>query len=274
MNDVNKETDVVLKHIPLGKWFMLAGIVFCVIALFTWIFFGEITTTLTLNGVVATDKLPGDIYMGEAGYVTHQSVWSGDWVEKGTHLLEYIPEGIMNSEKNGAITFEDLEKYKRYVEAPYDGYIVNTYFTKGTQCEVMQPVVSIAKADKTKKVVAMARDYELNILKKGMDARIKLEAYSNDEDGYITGKISYVGEIFMPKEQLKEYLGSDQVVDSVVENNEEYFPVIIDIDCDENGNPIWHNRTNKGNNTDVRYGMLCSIDFTTMTCHPSKYLFS
>ena len=273
MNDVKKDTDVALKHIPLGKWFLLTGIVFCVIALFVWIFFGKITSTLSLNGVVAIDKLPEDVYMGEAGYVIRQNYWPGDRINKGAPIYDYIPETVLNSEQDGVISPESMKHLEKEVLAPYDGYVVNTYLTKGDKCSLMQPAASVAPADKSRKIVAMVRDYELNILKLGMNVRVKLEAYPNDEDGYITGKITYIGDSFIPKEQLKEYLGTDQIVNAVMEDSQENFMVIITVDSDEKGNPIWYDRTNKENNTDVRYGMVCNIEVATMTYNPSMFLF-
>ena len=273
MNDVKKDTDVALKHIPLGKWFLLTAVVFFVIALFIWIFFGKITSTLRMNGVVAIDALPQDIYLGEKGYVYSQIRWAGDWVNEGDPIYEYLPEDVVKNIKPGGLTSADLEQYTRQIAAPYNGYVVNTYFTKGKKYDPMQPAASVAPADRNKKVVAMVRDYDLNILKKGMDVRIKLDAYPNDEDGYITGEITYIGDGFVPKELLKEYLGSDQVVDIVMEDDQENFMVIITVDCDDDGNPIWSDRTNKENNTDVRYGMVCNVDVATMTYHPYMFLF-
>lgn len=273
MSDIKKDRDVALKHVTLGKWFVLGAGIIAVAALLIWIFFGEITSVLRIKGVVAGEEKPLEVYMGEGGYIIHQNYWIGDWVEAGSSILEYVPYTALKLGKPGELSHEELDSFEISIQSPYDGYVVDTYVGEGQKGLAMTPVASIGKMDDDITVLALVRDSELGSISEGMQVRVKPVMYPTDKYGYLMGSIKKIHYEFITREELVDYVGQNEIVDTIMEGFKESYMIVVSIDTDTAGRPIWHGAKKGENDAKLRFGMICDMDVITETFHPYTYLF-
>ncbi len=274
MTEVKKDGDIALKHVSLGKWFVLTGFVLVVAALLLWIFLGEISSVLRVTGILADDKKPQSVFVGEGGYVVQQNYWAGDIVKKDEVLFKYIPYSAVEGTTTGSLSLSELRECEVSIKSPYEGYIMNTPVGVGEQIDSLGTVADLEIIDDERSVLAVINYNDKGYIKEGMPVRIKPYVYPAEKYGYMTGKVSHIHSDFINREELNEYLGSDELVNLVTEGDiQDRYLVCITLDCDENLVPVWTGASEGEENNDIRFGMICELEIITQVYHPYEFLF-
>ena len=232
------------------------GILF--VSVLVWFFFGSVTDTAQLKGVIFPSRGTVSVNLPHSGLVRTVFVHKGDEVKAGELLALVSIDGSFSM-----------------VSSPSDG-VVLSYLSEGAAFEPFEGIVSLLSQEETGKansVIAFANFKESRDLKKGQTAQVTPTYDSRERIGYIKGEVADVVPYPISRKEAEDFFENESIVDEIFPESGAVFFVSIDLNTLP-GNPAaldWSFDSDEEHDTGV--GTYCDIQVITRSRSLFKYLF-
>ena len=268
----DSETAIAVKAIPIRWVFSLIVVVICAAAFAVWLFFGTVYETVTLRGIVWSDKGDDDVFAETSGVVSKTTVSVGDRVEAGD-ILAFIPDNeMLRSMGDDIEAVYDRYDKKSVIRAKTNGiitYIIdrNSYVNPG---DMIASVVRYDANGNNDVVTAYVPDGQNELIDVGMEAQIMPDHAPRETYGYIMGYVSAVSDYPVTGEQI--YNTDRRMYISEMDKDETYIEIKITMmrSRAEGDNLKWSKTS--GNDMTVHLGDRCSADVILEVYRPYQWL--
>lgn len=272
---LDRQTKIVKPYYWLGIFAFLILVTGIVI----WGFFGNINSTVELQGIVFPKAGVTSVNAECTATVQDVLYSTGDKVTKGDIIavlsddakleeIENIKSQISNEKnltKKNHLISKKKELYALYesytiVRAAKDGVIQNIV-SVGDKLDNGEQVAAIlinSQYSNNRQVVAYVPMRVAKRLKTGMETQICPSYVSREEYGYMEGYISYVGNVPSTDEELKKYYGNVEYVGDIMPD-ESCVEILISVQVDEDSSNMFKWSNSKGNSLNVEVGTICDI---------------
>lgn len=271
-----------VKTVRVGVLTAAIAVIVVFAAVMTWLFTGNITETVNVDGIVTTDGGNVGIYAEISGTVSDVFVWSGAKVEAGD-VIAVIPNKDKLSEieamrKSGADEDEINRLKNEYYSVSFiralksgivrsvisDGQYINT----GDKIAEMTVVEDYANNNK---IIAFIPSYSVQALSTGLDVQVSPDFAPREQYGYIKGYISDIGAYPRTKESILEEYGIDELK-NIIDDDISYMSVEITLipDSESVSSVKWSSP--KGNSLNVDAGTVCTGSVVVKSCKPYQWL--
>ncbi|MCH5186308.1 MAG: hypothetical protein J1F64_09335 [Oscillospiraceae bacterium] len=271
-------TTAVIRTVSVGNTVSAAIITAVLVCMLVWLFTGNITETVTVNGIVTTDGGNAGIYVSEGGVVSDVFVWNGANVNAGDVIAVIHDESRLEQLK--LADAEELEQMKsKYyassiMRAPKRGIISSVaeegeYVKSG---DVIATMIVIEEYSDNNKIAAFIPSNKGEIIKMGMEVQISPEYAPREEYGYALGYISDIEKIPKTKSKIiEEY--SIRELENILDDKINYISVEITLisDSSSQSNIKWSNP--RGSSVSIDIGTVCEGSVVVKKCKPYEWLF-
>ena len=268
----DRESAIAAKAIPIRWILFLIAVFVCAAAFLVWLFCGTVYETVTLRGIVWSDKGDDDVFAEISGVVSKTTVSIGDKVEAGD-ILAFIPDNEI-LESAGDNTEEVYDKYDKrsVIRAKTNGivtYIIarNSYVNAG---DMIASVVRYNENGNNDVVTAYVPDGQSNLIGIGMDAQIMPDHAPRELYGYIMGYVSLVSDYPVTGEQI--YTSDRQLYMSEMDKNESYIQVQITMMRSGAESDLLQWSKSFGNDMTIHFGDRCNADVILEKYRPYQWL--
>lgn len=250
--------DELVKPISGTKWVMLCALLFLILCIICFGFFGRVLSTVSGNGIIMKPGGIFDIVSYHNLPIRSIDVQSGDSIKQGDVIatlwdktlefqiqtlttdilsLKSIPQ--LSSIQKKTLTqrlstlslLEERNKNISQIKSPYSGNIIEILKDEG---EFIKKGDSIVRMDLSSKGPLEATIYisptSGSNLKKGMTVYISPSTYINEIDGTILGTVSDVSMYPSSKEGIMRVVKNTAFVDKIMEK---FVPIEIRVQFDK-----------------------------------------
>lgn len=287
-----EQLDQQVKIVKPCAWLGLSAFVFLFVSLLVWGIRGNISSTVSLEGIVFPKSGISSILSERQGVVQDVLYQTGDNVQKGD-IIATVPDDETlaqiqalkeNMKDTGGKERKEYEEklqnlYGQYTEnsvirASADGMVQNI----ASAGQILSPGDEIAdivinnQYMNNRQIVTYVPLKTAKRLEMGMEAQISPAYASREEYGYMQGYITAIGSIPVTEESLERYYGNLEYVSDVLPE-ESSVEVCISVQVDENSDNhfLWSNE--KGNTLSVDAGTVCDIRVIVENDSPISLIF-
>lgn len=184
---------------PMG-WLSLLASAAIVVTAVVWGFFGNIPLTATGPGILLRIGGLKSVAAMVAGRITDIIVREGDVIEEGQVLAHLQP-------LNQYPTTASLD-----ITSPYSGRLTRINARAGVVVQTGDMIASLASVNEEMEAVLFMPADQGKKVQLNQPAEVTLSTVDRQEYGFIYGKVSHIGRYSATQEQMKEVLGSDDMV--------------------------------------------------------------
>lgn len=257
--------------------FMLGILFFAV-----WFVFGNITSTVNVNGVVYPTAGIDKITASKAGQISDVVVNIGENVKVGD-IIAIIPnEEILNKIDDAVLNKKDkvlIEKLRQdyynmsVITAKSDGVILSvlseeTYVNTG---DIIASIAARQNDNNERQIFAFLPTNQKNSVIKGCSVQISPNYAPREKFGYINGYVADIGQSIITKSDAKKSLDVYNIP-NLLDENETYIAVYINLLSDENTESGLDWSESRNGNIDVETGTVCSSSIVISENPPYKWL--
>lgn len=230
-----------VKVISSKDWILLFAILALFFATIFWLFFGTYKNTLTIsNAMFVADGYAVEIHEPYIGKITE---WYANIEGKPIKKGDVIGRVYKTSDNNA--DNRDIEYMKNNavdIVSDVSGFVSDICVSEWQNVDVSTVLMTVCESssEKIKNVLATVDMENLSVLKKGMPVTIGYGENFSKEYGYLTGKISDIGNVNLGYNDLYKKIGHEEYTLKFMGNKFENYPIYVEIDTDENGDLIWH----------------------------------
>ena len=280
-----EQLDQQVKIVKPGAWLGLLAFVFLFISLLVWGIRGNISSTVSLEGIVFPKSGISSILAERQGIVQDVLYQTGDSVQKGDIIATVSDDEtlgriqLLRQKMEGAGKKEQKE-YEAELQNLYGQYTENSVI-RASNDGMVQNIVSVGQilsaGDEIADIV-INNQYTYVPLKTakrlevGMEAQISPTYASREEYGYMQGYITSIGSIPVTEESLEKYYGNLEYVADVLPA-ESSVEVCISVQVDENSDNLFLWSNAKGNTLSVDVGTVCDIRVIVENNSPISLIF-
>jgi len=283
---LNQQTKIVKPFYWLG----ISAFVLLIASIIIWGFYGNINSTINLQGIVFPKSGVTNIVTGYSGMVQDVLYQIGDSVKKGDIIAVIPDENLLNQIDDVKFKLERASsskknKLKKQLEELYTDYEQHSII-RSTQDGIIQNIISVGQVlgtgddvanilvnsqySNNRQVVAYVPLKVAKRLQIGMEAQICPSYVSREEYGYMKGYISSIGEIPVTDSSLERYYGSIEYVSDILPS-ESCVEILIAVQVDETSANFFQWSNKKGNDLSVEVGTICNIQ-TIIQSNPPIHL--
>jgi len=277
------DSEIQVRTVNFSNYFITVIILAVMASVMIWFFMGNITETVTVNGIVATDGGNMGVYSDRSGTVSDVFVWNGASVKAGD-ILAVIPDEEKLDEIQTAIENNEYDR----IEKLRSEYYANTFIkakkggdirrviTEGeyTECGDMIAEVTV-KSDyaDNNRIISFIPSDEMRAVNIGMEVQVSPNYAPREEYGYIKGYISAMGEYPETKNAILEIYSIDDLK-NILDDDKSYVTIEITLmpDSESVSNVKWSNP--RGNDVDISVGTVCSSMVVVKSCKPYQWFLS
>ena len=267
-------------------WIGILAVLLLVTGVTIWAVFGNINSTVELQGLVFPKAGAEQIFCQNQGTVSNVLYGIGDAVQKGD-IIAVIPDEALLKEieakkeaiadvkvqqetaaqqEETAALQQELERlYADYedhsiIRATNDGTI-HSIVSSGELLEQGDQVANILVDSQYSNNRQIAAYVPLTVAKRleaGMEVQICPSYISREEYGYMEGYISSIGEVPVTEESLRKYYGNLEYVADILPS-QSCVEILIGIQMDEDSENHFRWSNEKGEKVAVEAGTVCDI---------------
>lgn len=260
-------------------WIGILAVLFLVAGVTVWALFGNINSTIELQGLVFPKAGAEQIFCRNQGTVSNVLYEIGETVRKG-EIIAVIPDEALLKEIEAkreaaatAATPEEADMREKELELLYADYedhsiiratndgTIHNIASPGELLEVGDPVANILVDSQYSNNRQIAAYVPLTVAKRldtGMEVQICPSYISREEYGYMEGYISSIGEVPVTEDSLRKYYGSLEYVADILPS-QSCIEVLIGIQMDEDSENHFLWSSEKGERVTVEAGTVCDI---------------
>ena len=263
-----KQTDPVPRVISRGDNLLLYAAAAVLIALLIWIFFGTIRHSVTEVGILTTDSAAVGIHELSSGYVTDVLVDEGEYVQENDVLVRVYP--CKEGEKVPPL--EEILENSESILSPVSGYVSQILVTPWDRVDLSKELLTVAEGERKGINCALAYVTLNNVehISVGAEVSIKIEGLS-EQYGTLKGRVTEISELPKSEYDMQERIGSSKMVKYLYKEGVEQYRVNVEIEMDENGNPLSKGGTVPASVLGIN--KICSLTFYSEERHPYQLLF-
>jgi len=254
-----------LKLISRWEKGMLILLVVAVLGVFVWVFFGRLETTISGIGVVSIKGQVEQIMAFDDLIVTDIPIKVGDRVKSGQKIAQVYT--VTGTEE---LSTTEIKEQTHPIFSEVDAYITELPVNKWDFVDKHDHMACYISVDENSRwVVYMA--VKLDDGKKiaeGMKAEIEVEGYPVGEYGNLTGVVTEAGYHAQSEDSLFQKFGNHYYAETFLEYGRGL--VEIELDCDDDGNPIFTSGISGENFVPVN--CVCQVTVHVKEGHPIDFI--
>lgn len=212
-----KNLDTYLKVSSPSTFIALSALTVLFISLVIWFFFGTVTDTATLKGVIFPSHGTVNVNLPNKGLVRSVFVHKGDKVVKGQQLALVSVDGSYS-----------------VVSSPANGEVLS-YLSEGESFEPFKGIVSIFAGENSatvNTVVALADFKQSRDIKPGQVAQCTPTYDSRERIGYIKGRVHDIIPYPISRREMEDFFENKSIVDEIFPESGAVFFLRINLDTD------------------------------------------
>lgn len=285
---LNQQTEIVKPFYWLG----ISAFALLIVSIIVWGFYGNINSTISLQGIVFPKSGVTSIVTNCSGMVQDVLYEIGDSVKKGDIIAVVPDENILEQMDNIRFKLEKADslqksKWEKQLKELYVSYEQNSII-RSTQDGIIQNIINVGQVLKTgdtivtilvnsqysnnRQVVAYVPLKVAKRLQIGMEAQICPSYVSREEYGYMKGYISAIGKIPVTDTSLEKYYGSLAYVSDILPS-ESCVEILIAVQVDETSANFFEWSNKKGKDLSVEVGTICNIQTVIQSSKPIHLLY-
>lgn len=274
-------------------WLGIVAFSMFVIGVVVWGVFGNINSTIDLQGIIFPKAGVAQMSASTTGTVKDVLYGIGEEVKKGD-IIAVVPDDTVYAEiettkdkmeKSGSQ--EEKTRYKEQLEDLYASYEQNSVI-RATEDGTIQNIISVgdilspgqqvaniqvnSQYSNNRQVVAYVPLKVAKRLETGMEVQLCPSHISWEEYGYMEGYITSIGEVPVTEESLRKYYGNLEYVTDILPE-ESCVEVLIGIQVDEESDNLFQWSSEKGKHVVVEIGTVCNIRAVIESKHPISLLY-
>lgn len=286
---LNQQTKIVKPYYWLG----IIAFALLVLAIIIWGVFGNINSTISMQGIVFPKSGISNVVADSGGIVQDVLYQIGDKVKKGDIIAVIPNENILESihqvqeqleEETDRRKKEELSGQLKQFYASYE----QSSIIRASEDGSLQNIVSVGEAvnigdeianilvnsqySNNRQVVAYVPLKVAKRLEVGMEAQICPAYISREEYGYMKGYISSIGTVPVTEDSLEKYYGNKEYVTDILPS-ESCVEIIISVQVDEKSENLFQWSNKKGNTLAVEVGTVCDIQIVIERNKPIRLLY-
>ena len=260
-------------------------LIFVLGLLFTavWFVFGNIVTTVNIDGIVYPTAGIDKITAANAGVISDITVSIGDSVKVGDTIAIIPDEEILNKIDEAIKSNCDEVLIEKLQQDYYNSSVITSktegtvlsVSTKGTYVQAGDALASIAakqKDNNNRQIFAFLPTSQKNNIIKGCAVQVSPNYAPREKYGYINGYVADIGEEIITKSDVQKEFDVYNIP-NLLEDNETYIGVYINLLPDENTYSGLKWSVSSSGNINVETGTLCSSLIVISEQPPYKWLF-
>lgn len=186
-----------------ANWVALMGLLMLVVAALVWAFVGNLPVEVSGRAVLIPQGGLTRAQTPASGVITDFHVKVGDRVKKG-QLLATLASARELSGGNRVI------EHPLPVNSPFDGVVVQNLIDPGNYVDAGQALFLIGDGDSDRLSAWVFVPYENSVaIEIGMPAFLTPESISSEENGYLEGTVTEVGQFPITEDRLADVFGND-----------------------------------------------------------------
>ena len=225
----------------------LIALLVCVASVCVWAFYGTVSDTVKVSGVVFPHQGVKSVHIPNEGIVTEVIAKRGRYVQKGENLLRFVREGI-----SGNIT------------APVSGVVLsykreNESFKAFESCVYLLP---LAEKMQYRELIAYVPFKDLRKLKVGMEVQVSPTDLPREEYGYMVGHIIEIANYPTTKEEASSQFKVEQFAADIFPSETAFeIKVLLDVNPENHEQIHWSHKHRE--NVNVAVGTFCNLQIVT-----------
>ncbi len=287
-----EQLDQQVRIVKPFHWIGVLGAVLLVTGVIIWGVFGNINSTIQMQGLVFPKAGVQQVICQSPGAVQNVLYGIGETVEQGD-ILAVVPdeECLAEIEKKQdeiavapAAKKAELEEELEELYSDYESHSVICAETSGTIQNIVQAGEMLGEGDEVANILVnsqysnnrqIAAYVPLSVAKRltlGMEMQICPSYLSREEYGYMEGYVSSIGEVPVTEESLRSYYGNLEYVSDILPS-QSCVEILISIQMDENSENQFRWSNVKGETVAVEVGTVCDIQAVVEKEKPIDLLF-
>lgn len=228
-------------------YIFLIALLVCVSSVCIWAFYGTVTDSIKVSGIVFPHQGVSGIHIPYEGIVTEVMAKRGRYVQKGENLLRFVHEGTSGS-----------------IAAPMPG-VVLSYKRENESFKAFENCVYLLPLEETmqnRELIAYVTFKDLRKLKIGMEVQVSPIDLPREEYGYMIGRIIEIANYPIAKEDASSQFKVEQFVSDIFPSETAFeIKVLLDVDKKNHGKICWSHRHRE--NVSVTIGTFCDLQIIT-----------
>lgn len=252
-----EKLDSYIKVTTPSRAIILTALSVLFLSVVIWFFFGSVTDTAYLKGVVFPSQGTVSVDLPHNGTVRAVFIHKGDEVKAGQQLALVSIDGSYS-----------------IVSAPCEG-IVLSYLIEGESFSPFQSIMNLLPKNESKivnSVIAFASFKESRDIKVGQKAQITPTYDSRERIGYIKGHVDNVVPYPISREEAEEYFENKSIVDEIFPESGAVFFIGIVMHTDSEDESILDWSFKNDGTLDTGVGTYCDIQVIVKSRPLFKYL--
>lgn len=254
--DINK-VDSYIKVTTPSSTIILAALSVFFIAVIIWFFFGKVTDTSYLKGVIFPSQGIESVELPHQGLVRTIFVHKGDEVVEGQQLALVSIDGSYS-----------------IVSATCDGTVLS-YIAEGEEFEPFESIVNLLTQDQSGQVntvVALADFKASRDIKAGQPAQVTPSYDSRERIGFIHGTVNNVVPYPISRQEAEAFFENKSIVDGIFPESGAVFFISIDLESNPDNPAELHWSFENEEDLDTGVGTYCDIQVVVRSRSMYKYL--
>jgi len=278
-----EQLDQYTKVIRAPAWILLTAVLLIIVTVFIWLFSGNISDGIKVNGIIFPQSGITDIYSRSSGTVTSVLAKEGDFIDEG-QIIAVVPDyeliaeieqlkkeiGQTNTINGSGPEPNDLEARLEDLIAEYElnsvikstvSGIVQSIVSKDQNVSSGGKIATVINEDKytnDREIIAYVPMTIAQSIKVGMEAQISPTYAPREEFGYMKGDITKVGRVPVTEEMLKKTFGDWEHQKSLLdEDGCVEVRIAIGVDPNSSNNFQWSNK--KGHSLSIDISTICDV---------------
>lgn len=271
------EANIVTHAVGLKFSLFTLALVICAALFAVWLIFGEVYETVSVNGIIWSDKDYGSVYTEYGGKVSKVTAERGSRVKTGDIIAIIPQEDILGEiEKQSSENLENLyDEYDKrsVVRSATDGIVTymvseNAYVHPGDKIAEITPY---DESGNNMTLTAFIPSDEGGLVSLGADVQVMLNFAPREKYGYINAYVSEISQYPVNGEYIRENM-SELYMPSIEERNS-YIRLEITLlaDAETASRLKWSSPAGEG--IDAPMGTVCTADIIVEKHHPYQWPF-
>lgn len=247
-----------------------------------WFLFGNIVNTVEITGVVYPAGGIEKINVSNAGIISDITVSIGENVEVGDILAVIPDEDILNEIETAAANGAENTTIEKLRQDYYNSSVIVSK-TEGTVISVSDEGTYVQRGDTLAEIAASRIDNnqrqilaflptnQKNNISEGCSVQVSPDYAPREKFGYINGYVADIGNEIITKSDAEKKFDIYNIP-NLLDENETYIPVYINLLPDENSVSGLDWSENRSNSINVESGTICSSSVVISEIPPYKWL--
>lgn len=288
-----EQLDQQVKIVKPFHWIGVLGALLLAAGVIVWGVFGNINSTIQMQGLVFPKAGVQQIICQNPGAVQNVLYNIGDTVKQGD-ILAVVPDeerlGEIERKQDeiaGAARPDEKAELKKELDELYSDYESHSVIRaemSGTVQNIVRAGEMLEKGDEVANILVnsqysnnrqIAAYVPLSVAKRltlGMEMQICPSYLSREEYGYMEGYVSSIGEVPVTEESLRSYYGNLEYVSDILPS-QSCVEILISIQMDEESANQFRWSNVKGETVAVEVGTVCDIQAVVEKKKPIDLLF-